>query len=302
MAFAFVGSASAVGSSVTSVDCSRPTGTAVGNLLIAVYAFEGVAAGSGPWIIPNLGQLASNFVGPSEGWAQACWAAPSATGVGLEVWWAIHGTGTDQAAQFAVSQNVTTVAVAYSGEYNPTGTVNPSTIRLAPTAQVTGSQPAAPTVTVNAGELVVAVGGDLMTASKFGSPSGFTNRVDVARSGAGTVEATVADAAIAAAASTGPITFPNNAAATTTAGATATLVVRPVPAVTGTGGVIDAGLPEQLDIGPGYTLRVVGLDAATGAAVAGVQIDQTAITATQIVGTPGELETGQWFLVPGPGA
>ncbi len=57
MSFAFVGNNNAVGTGVTSLSCNRPAGTAVGNLIVALYAFEGVAAGSGPWIIPNSGQF-----------------------------------------------------------------------------------------------------------------------------------------------------------------------------------------------------------------------------------------------------
>lgn len=301
MSFSFIGNASAGGTGVTSLDCNRPAGIAVGELVVAVYAFEGVAAGSGPWIIPNIGQLADVFIGPDTDWLQVCWQAPSVTGVGIEVWAAIHESGTHQTAQFVTSQNVTTVAAAWSGELNPTGEITAATIRLAPTAQVIGNQPPAPSVDVNSGELVIACAGDLMTTN-FGTPSGFTNRVDANRSGAGTVEASMADATATFAGATGPITFPNSAASSTTAGATATLAVRPAPTTPGSGGIIDIGMPENLDIGPGYTLRMAALDPTTGDPISGVTVSNLIFTADQIAGTPEDLETGPFMLVPGPNA
>lgn len=303
MAFAYVGNANAAGTGVTTLTCNRPSGTAVGNFLVAVYAFENVAAGSGPWIVPNIGQLSSDYIGPVEGWLQACWIAPAATGVGIEVWVAIHGSGATQSAQFAASQNVVTVAAAWSGEYNPTGIITPSTVRLAETAQVTGNQPPAPSVLANLAELVVACGGDLMTASKFGTPSGFTNRVDVARSGAGTVEATIADVTMQAAGATGPITFPNNANATTTRGTTATLAVVPAPSGSSVGPILDVPMPADLDLADGWTLRVSALDPVTGAVVSGVKVSNLALEVELGAGTSaGDLAVGPYLLVPGSGA
>lgn len=302
MAFTYIGSANAVTNGATELDCSRPAGIGVGNIIIAVFAFENVASGSGPWIIPNNGQFSANYIGPSTQWQQVCWQAPQASGVGIEVWAAIHISGTNQFAMFAASQAATTVTVAYSGEYNPTGIITGAPPRIATTAQVNGNAPAAPSVNANSGELIVACGGDLMTAAKFGTPSGFTNRVDVQRSGAGTVEATIADATASVAGVTGPITFPNAASSSTTKGATATLLIIPTPSTAGLGGIINAGLPEDLDIGSGYTLRVTALDPTTGNPVTGVTVSNLVFTAEQIAGTPGELETGPFMLVPGPNA
>lgn len=302
MAFAYVGNNSLAVTAAAEVDVQFPAGVAAGQIVISCFAFESVAAGSGPWIQPNLGQLSSNYIGPSQGWQQACFQAPQATGVGIEVWAAIYSAGSNQFAKFAANQNCTAVTVAYSGEYNPTGLIGGSPPRVATTAQVTGNAPPAPSVNANSGELIVACGGDLMTASLFGTPSGFTNRVDVQRSGAGTVEATIADRTATTAGATGLITFPNAASATTTKGATATLLIVPAPTTAGTGGVIDAGLPDDLDIGPGYQLRITALDPTTGNQVSGVNINQSVITAEQISGTPEELAQGQWFLVPGPNA
>lgn len=61
-------------------------------------------------------------------------------------------------------------------------------------------------------------------------------------------------------------------------------------------------MPADLDVGPGYTLRVTALDPSTGALVSGVVVDTTVLTVSLITGTTDGLETGQWFLVPGPNA
>lgn len=303
MAFAYLGNASAAVTGATELDCSRPAGVTVGSLIIALYAFEGVAAGSGPWIIPNSGQFSTAYIGPSQGWQQVCWQSPAAAGVGVEVWAAIHKSGTVQDAIFAAAQNAVTVTVAYSGEYNPTGVIGGGTVRLAPTAQVTGNQPAAPAVAANAGELVVALGGDLMGGGGFGAPSGATSRVDVNRAGAGTVEAVIADLTATVAGNTGPITFPNAAAAAATRGATATLAIVPAPAGSSVGPILDVPLPEDLDLGQGWTLRVTALDPVTGAVVSGVTVNDLAMEVVDVlgVGAPG-LESGDFKLVPGPGA
>lgn len=65
---------------------------------------------------------------------------------------------------------------------------------------------------------------------------------------------------------------------------------------------IDIDMPQDLDIGPTYTLRVTALNPSTGALVSGVTIGTVVITASLVQGTTDGLEVGQWFLVPGPGA
>jgi hypothetical protein len=304
MAFAFIGNNHAATAGATSLDCNRPAGIGVGNLVIAVYAFPGVAMGSGPWIVPNIGQLTSDFIGPAEDWLQVCWSAPSSTGVGIEVWAAIHESGTHQNAQFATSQGCVTVCAGYSGEYNPSGAITPATVRLAPTAQVTGNRPAAPSVSANGGELIVACGADLMGGAAFGAPSGFTNRIDTAIGGAGTGEATIADATVPTAGVTGPITFPNNAATAATLGTTATLAIVPAPTTAGPGAVLDAPMPEDLDLPDGYVLTWAAIDPTTGADVAGVLVSGVSLYGEALgdgTGGGGEL-VGPFMLVPGPGA
>lgn len=302
MAFTYIGNNSAVTNGATELDCNRPAGVATGDIIVGVWAFENVAPGSGPWIIPNIGQFSSSYIGPSQGWLQVCWQAPSATGVGIEVWCAIQGTGSIQNAQFAASYAAVTVTAAWSGNLFNGGPITADTVRVATTAQVTGNKPPAPSVDANVGELIVACGGDLMTASLFGTPSAFSNRVDVQRSGAGTVDAAIADTTALVAGSTGLITFPNNAQSTSSRGSTATLLIRPQPTAPGVGGIINVGMPEDLDIGAGYTLQVTALDPATGATVPGVTVSNLIFTVDQISGTPGDLQVGPFMLVPGPNA
>lgn len=301
MAFSFIAANNATGSNVTSLDCTLPAGTAVGDLLVAAYAFEGVAAGTGPWIIPNVGQFNGQpGIGPSLSWLQACFQAPASSGAGLEVWAAIFSAGTHIVANFAASQNVVAVICTYRGEFNPTGSILGAPPRLAPTQQVTGNQPPSPAVLANSGELVVAIASDTMGGSAFGTPSAFTNRVDQTRAGAGTVEGTIADRTATLTGNTGPITFPNAASSSAARGSTATLVFQPVPASAGLGGIINAGLPEDLDIGSGYTLSVNALDPVTGNPVSGVKVSNLIFTAEQVSGTPEGLEVGPFMLVPGP--
>ena len=61
-------------------------------------------------------------------------------------------------------------------------------------------------------------------------------------------------------------------------------------------------MPPNLDVGPGYTLRVTALDPNTGGLVSNVNVNTVTFTVALIEGNAGGLETGQWFLVPGPGA
>lgn len=62
----------------------------------------------------------------------------------------------------------------------------------------------------------------------------------------------------------------------------------------------DASMPQNLDLGQGYSLRVTALDATTGNLVAGVKVGQVVITATNVQG--GDIQSGPFLLVPGPGA
>lgn len=58
---------------------------------------------------------------------------------------------------------------------------------------------------------------------------------------------------------------------------------------------IGIGMPQSLDIGPNYKLRVTALDATTGNLVAGVTVNTVIITAT---GT-GDLSSGSFTMLTG---
>jgi len=303
LAFAYVGSANAAVSGATEIHCNRPAGIATGNLIVAVYAFEGVGAVSGPWITPNTGSLSSNYIGPATGWEQLAMESPSGSGVGVEVWGAVHTSGTIQWAAFNASYSAVTVTAGYSGEYAPNNSILDGCVRGATVAQVTGNAPPAPSVFSVTNDLVIAIGADEMTAATFGSPTGYTSRVDVARSGAGTAEAVIADAVSSVTGDTGLITFPNNAASGGTLGTTATLSIRPTGSTTPNAFYLTAPLPEDLLLASGYSLQVAAVSPATGQPVSGVNIDTTVLTATTLLPPDAQnLEVGQWFLVPGPGA
>lgn len=303
MAFAFLSSANGNVSGGTQVDWTA--NYALGALMVAVYAFDNVAVGSGPWSTPNNGQLSTAFIGPSTSWQQAAWVGPSAQGVGIEVWCAINGAvgAQTRSLQLASAQTCQAVVGAWSGAYAPNNNISDGAVRAVATRQPTGNAPAAPSIFAFAGELVIAVCGDRMTAAKFGTPAGFTNRVDVALGGAGTVEATEADEVAAVSALTGLIPFPNNAASAGQAGGSATLAVRPAGSVTPGSSILRAPMPPDLDLEHGYTLTVQALSPTTGAPVGGVNIGQVVVTATSVgAGSGGGNEPGQWFLVPGEGA
>ena len=69
---------------------------------------------------------------------------------------------------------------------------------------------------------------------------------------------------------------------------------------------VNVGLPQDLDLQQGYTLRVTALDS-NGAPVAGVKVSTVVITAddgsvASSSGGGGTVAVGEWFLVPGQGA
>lgn len=67
---------------------------------------------------------------------------------------------------------------------------------------------------------------------------------------------------------------------------------------------LDASLPPDLDLGPGWTLRVTALSTADGSVVTGVAVSNFGVIVGDRGGTldTGALEVGPYMLVPGPGA
>lgn len=58
---------------------------------------------------------------------------------------------------------------------------------------------------------------------------------------------------------------------------------------------LDIGMPQNLDVGAGYTLRVTAIDPLSGATVSGVKVTQMVIEATG----SGDLSSGA-FTVANP--
>lgn len=66
---------------------------------------------------------------------------------------------------------------------------------------------------------------------------------------------------------------------------------------------LNAPMPPDLDLGPGFTLRVTALAVSDGSVVSAVNVSNFSVLAQDIAGDGGaSLVTGPFFLVPGPGA
>jgi hypothetical protein len=230
MAISYVGNISASSNGTTQLTVSNLIpGLASGDFTIVALGFEGVAAGSGPWVDGTFVPSDHSIVSNTTGWLRLLYQAPSATGVGLEVWAAIHGSGrTLEKFNLISSLAVVAAVAAYRGQAHsdvPPPTASP--VRVTATAQWTGDNPAAPSLSALAGELVVAVTALQVNTPGYTAPAGYTQRIDVARAGAhGNAEVAIADKVATTAGATGTIPF----GATTTGspkGATATIAVQP---------------------------------------------------------------------------
>jgi len=229
MAWSFAGSDHAYVAAATSMSLTPP---ATPGLFYAwVFAFNGVAAGSGPWVKPWATGDPPNAIGPTHGWIQAGFQAPSGSGVGIEVWVAINGGSGPRQANFTGSFACQGAVGAWSGAYAPFGSINDGALRAATFAQVTGNTPASPSGNAVTGDLVIPCAADLMLTPGFGTPTGYTARIDAFDNGYGSAETAFADAVAAATGATGTITWPGNATTSGTLGTTATLLVKPAPTV-----------------------------------------------------------------------
>ena len=67
---------------------------------------------------------------------------------------------------------------------------------------------------------------------------------------------------------------------------------------------LDAPMPANLDLGPGFTLRLTALAVSDGSVVSGVNVSNFSVLVNDLGGTisTGPLGTGPFQLVPGPGA
>jgi hypothetical protein len=66
---------------------------------------------------------------------------------------------------------------------------------------------------------------------------------------------------------------------------------------------VKTGLPENLIVGDGFTIRFTAVDPTTGALVAGVKVSAVNVGCEIVdAGVGGGLQLGPFMLVPGPGA
>ena len=237
MAIAFASATSAISSASAGFSGDLTwTGSPSSQLLLAVFGFENVNASSGPWIMLD---PTHTHVGSGSGWARVCYQPPSADGGnGLEIWAAIWTSGPSTSFLFDATYAYVGRGLVYTGEYNPGAALEDVTaspvIRAAVTAQVTGDNPAAPSVFAFVGEMLVVCGSDQLQSPGFGTPTpaGYTSRIDSERGGSfGNVEITAADHTVTTEGDTGSIPWTATASTGTTKGATATLAIRPAAAV-----------------------------------------------------------------------
>lgn len=199
-------------------------------LLLAVFGFEGVAAGSGPYI--QYDPSGVHGTTPTGGWARVLFEPPSATGNALEVWAAYWGAGPSTRFLFTGTYDYVARGLMYTGQYD-TGTLYAAgngTVRAFAKDQVSGDDPACPAIYAFVDEMLVALASDQLQSPGFGTPTpaGWSSRFDSERGGSfGNVEITAADKLTTAEGDTGPIPFDAVAAAAGTKGATATLAIRP---------------------------------------------------------------------------
>lgn len=159
-------------------------GSPSGQLLVAIFGFEGVNPGSGPWIsgTPGFG-----------GWSRAFFQEPNANGgCGLEVWTATNWqTGGFTDFQFFSSYNVVGTGIVYTGEAIDVG----NAVRVGIGQAWTGNNPQSPSAVAFQGEMAIICAADTLNASGYTHPSGWSgNRFDNARGGTtGQVEITAAD-------------------------------------------------------------------------------------------------------------
>lgn len=214
-------SAATSSASASSTTITWP-GLPSGQLLIAVFGFEGVASGSGPYVNNT----------PQSGWEQQLFQAPSATGCGLEVWntqsWSSGPTTT---FNFNGSPAFVAQGLVYTGQFTGAGDV----IRASTSQSVSGNNGQSPGIFAFANELVIVLISQQITAAGFVAPTGFTKRVDSARGAtAGNVEIAVADQVAAVQGSEGPFTWTATASPANSKGAAATLCVRAAGSTPGT--------------------------------------------------------------------
>lgn len=217
MTIALQGTSAAISSASASSGTITWPGSPSGQMLLAVFGFEGVAAGSGPWITGT----------PQGGWARTCYQAPSGSGNGIEIW-NTNGWSSGPTTQFNFAAAMAYVAFGqtYTGQYGQT-----NVIRASLTAQVTGNNPAAPGGFAFLNEMIIACSSTQLNSSGYtAAPTGMSGLATADRGGThGNVEIATANEVVGVSASYGSFPFIATAASGGTLGATATLFVRAAP-------------------------------------------------------------------------
>ncbi len=218
MAVAFRSQGAAVGfTNAASAILQVGAGSVAGDVLLAGFAFEGVAAGSGPYISGT----------PQLGWFRLLFQAPSATGAGLEVWGAILGSGSQTTFNFSPNANGVGRMMSYQGSAGAVGNLQPA-IESTATAQVTGDNPSCPSIdTLTDDVMAVSFAAMVLTAPGFVWPAGHTEHWDNTRLGVfGTVEGSSGDKLLASPGTLGAVALTATASPAGAKGATATIGVR----------------------------------------------------------------------------
>lgn len=202
MAITFVANSSNNGfASSADVTVVLAPGTAVGDLLLCSFAFGSVAAGSGPWVA----------TAPS-GWLRIIYRAPSATGVGIEVWGALYVSGASAHFTFNGTYEGNMRQSTYRGFTPVVPGQIVSLVGDAQSVQTTGNDPVAPSVNVDvAGSMVGVSAANVLSSTGFGYPAPYTKRWDNAESGSfGTTENALGEHIGAGSGATGtiPLTAP----------------------------------------------------------------------------------------------
>ena len=184
-----------------------PGSVGANDLLLVVFGFENVAAGSGPWVSGT----------PQAGWSRLCYQAPAGTGSGLEIWTANWTTGPSTTFNFFAAMT----GVIREGRWRCS-----NGIRAIPYGAVTqthtGDNPIAPSMTTTEDvQLVFAACAMELASPGFTAPAGYAEHIDNTRAGFGTVEITIADISQAIAGASGTATFTATTATGTDEGATA---------------------------------------------------------------------------------
>lgn len=67
--------------------------------------------------------------------------------------------------------------------------------------------------------------------------------------------------------------------------------------------LLQASMPLSVDLGQGYTLQIAAIDQVTGNTIAAVTVSNMTLEVAAVAGgSPADLQSGPFMLVPGPGA